>query len=196
MWQSTESEVLTPRILRALDVAARAHDGHYRKGSDTPYVSHLCGVMYLAAAQGLADDIREDVLIACLLHDTLEDVPECYSAQQMEQDFGPRVLNIVQGVTKDDSLESWRERSDAYLAHLRGASEASVIVSACDKLHNLSSILADHDAYGDKLWARFNSGKSDQQWWYGAVFSVVEQRCPQLPLLGEYLQKLEKLRAL
>lgn len=153
MWQSTESEVLTPRILRALDVAARAHDGHYRKGSDTPYVSHLFGVMYLAAAQGLADDIREDVLIACLLHDALEDVPECYSAQQMEQDFGPHVLNIVRGVTKDDSLESWRERSDAYLAHPRGASEASVIVSACDKLHNLSSILADHDAYGEELRA-------------------------------------------
>ena len=98
-------------------------------------------MIHLAAAQGLADDIREDVLIACLLHDTLEDVLERYSAQQMEQDFGPHVLNIVRGVTKDDSLDSWRERSDAYLDHLRGVSEVSAIGSACDRLHNLSSIL-------------------------------------------------------
>lgn len=189
-------EILTPRLMQALNVATRVHDGHYRKATDIPYASHLFGVMYLASKQGLSADVGEDVLIACLLHDTLEDVPEKYTAQQMEADFGPRVLDIVLGVTKDDSLGDWQERSDAYLAHLREASYESVVVSACDKLHNLSSILADHEVLGDELWPRFNSGKERQQWWYRAVLEVVEQRAPELPLLVEYRAKVARLVAL
>lgn len=101
-------EILTPRLTQALNVATRVHDGHYRKATDIPYTSHLFGVMYLASKQGLSADVEEDVLIACLLHDTLEDVPEKYTAEQMEADFGPRVLDIVLGVTKDDTLEIGR----------------------------------------------------------------------------------------
>ena len=189
-------EILTPRLTQALNVATRAHDGHYRKATDIPYTSHLFGVMYLTSKQGLSADVEEDVLIACLLHDTLEDVPEKYTAEQMEADFGPRVLDIVLGVTKDGTLGDWQERSDAYLAHLREASYESVVVSACDKLHNLSSILADHEVLGDELWPRFNSGKQRQQWWYRAVLEIVEQRAPELPLLVEYRAKVERLAAL
>lgn len=194
------SWVLSPRIVAAFNVAALAHAGQVRKGTQIPYISHLAGVMYVASRQGLAErwgkECEEDVLIACLFHDILEDVPEAYSAARMRQEFGSRVVGIVREVTKETILDSWEARSQAYLAHLRAASEQAVVVSACDKLHNLSSILSDYDAVGEGLWERFNSGKHRQQWWYRAVFEALASRLPDLPLLGEYRTKLQALEAL
>lgn len=178
--------------MRAINTAATAHDGHYRKATHIPYVSHLFGVMTLAKT--VTDD--EDVLIACLLHDAIEDVPEKYGATQIEADFGPRVLEIVQGVTKIEA-DSWQERADAYLKHLEfEASEESVLVSLCDKMHNLMSILADHEAIGEELWTRFNSGKERQQWWYRSILEVASRRLPDTPLLAKYVSLVQQLERL
>lgn len=188
--------VLTPRLMKAMNVAAGAHDGHYRKQTAIPYISHLMGVMYAASREELDAEIREDVLIACLLHDTVEDVPEKYSAGQLEKDFGPRVLELVLAVTKDESLRDWQERSEGYIAQLRQAPLEAVVVSACDKLHNLSSILADAQEIGPEIWTRFNSGKDSQKWWYESILELVKERAPQLRLIAEYEAKLEELKAL
>lgn len=184
--------MISQRLLKAVNAAALAHDGHYRKGTRIPYISHLMGVMAIAAT--VTDD--EDVLIACLLHDTIEDVPEKYGASQIAEDFGPRILGIVQGVTKSE-LPTWQERSDAYLAHLRDeASRESVLVSLCDKMHNLMSILADHDELGEELWTRFNSGKERQQWWYRSIRDVASERLPGNPLVAEYASLVAKLQSI
>ncbi|MDO5511374.1 HD domain-containing protein [Corynebacterium sp.] len=170
---------LTPRLMNAMNTAATAHRDHTRKGSGIPYVSHLFAVMYLVASE--TDD--EDLLIAALLHDALEDVPENYSEEQMRADFGDRVAGIVLDLSKDDSLPDWQDRSNAYLDHLENhASEEAVLISCADKLHNLMSILDDHAAQGDALWERFNSGQERQRWWYGEVHRVVEKRRPGLEL--------------
>lgn len=182
----------SPRLIRAINTAARAHDGHTRKGTDIPYVSHVFGVMHLVST--VTDD--EDVLIAALFHDILEDVPERYSADQMAAEFGGRVIELVRGVTKDESLTSWQERSDAYIAHLRDAEDGSVLISAADKLHNLMSILGDHAEIGDELWGRFNSGKERQQWWYRAIYTVAAERLPGNPLVEELGVRVEELERL
>lgn len=182
----------SPRLIRAINTAARAHDGHTRKGTDIPYVSHVFGVMHLVST--VTDD--EDVLIAALFHDILEDVPERYSADQMAAEFGGRVIELVRGVTKDESLTSWQERSDAYIAHLRDAEDGSVLISAADKLHNLMSILGDHAEIGDELWGRFNSGKERQQWWYRAIYTVAAERLPGNSLVEELGVRVEELERL
>lgn len=185
------TEFLSPRLMAAINTASVAHRDHFRKGSGIPYVAHLYGVMYLLSQ--VTDD--EDVLIAGLLHDVLEDVPQVYSREQMEKDFGSRVVEIVLGVTKDDSLSQWQQRADAYIARLRdAASDESVMVSCADKLHNLKSIVDDYSRIGDQLWERFTSGKEGQQWWYCQIHEVVAQRLPDFPLnqeLGKLIQQLE-----
>lgn len=188
----TATFTASPRLIQAMNIAAWAHRAHVRKGTDIPYVSHVFGVMHLLAQ--VSDD--EDVLIAGLFHDILEDVPEEYSPEQMAEDFGPRVLSLVQGVTKDATLPDWQARADAYLAHLSEAEEGSVLVSAADKLHNLLSILADHQEIGEALWDRFNSGKERQQWWYTAIYEVAAQRLPGNALVAELGARVEELRAL
>jgi (p)ppGpp synthase/HD superfamily hydrolase len=125
------------RIDRAIKIAGAAHRNQKRKGSDIPYIMHPFAVMTIAGE--VTND--DNVLIACLLHDVLEDVPEKYSKEQMRKDFGENVVKIVEGVTKDDSLKSWKGRSDAYLKHLEEqASDESVLVSCADKIHNLMSM--------------------------------------------------------
>ncbi|AJE33015.1 hypothetical protein B842_05830 [Corynebacterium humireducens NBRC 106098 = DSM 45392] len=188
-----DTPTLTRRLMRAMNDAAVHHRDHVRKGSGIPYVAHLYAVMHLVA-QHTGD---EDILIAALFHDTLEDVPEAYSAAEMRADYGDRVTDLVLHLSKDDSLSGWQERADAYLAHLEHhAPPEAVLISCADKLHNLMSILDDHAAQGETLWGRFNSGKERQQWWYGEMHRVVGKRLPGLPLNEELAGQVERLRRL
>jgi (p)ppGpp synthase/HD superfamily hydrolase len=187
----------TERLDKAIRVAATAHgkQGQHRKGTDIPYIVHPFGVMLLA----LQVTKEEDVLIACLLHDILEDVdPAIYSEQDMERDFGPRVTGMVKDVSKDDRIEDWRERSQAYLDHLEHkASPKAVVVSAADKVHNLLSIITDYKVAGDDIWQRFATQNSaDQLWWYRSVFALLQKRQPDSVLtlqLGNAIGALEVL---
>ncbi len=185
--------VLSSRLRLAINTAAVAHRDHVRKGSGVPYVSHLFAVMHLL--NSVTDD--EDILIAGLLHDTLEDVPENYPAAQMEADFGPRVLALVKDLTKDDSLPDWKVRADAYLRHLEHeAHRDAVLISLADKTHNLMSILDDHEQLGESLWDRFNSGKDQQKWWYAEIHRVAATRLSRNILVDELGALVYRMEAL
>lgn len=183
------SERPSGRLMRGIATASRAHDGHYRKGSGVPYISHPMAVMLIAAS--VTND--ENVLLAALFHDILEDVPENYSRAEMEDEFGPRVATIVDGVTKNSSLPSWQERADAYLEQLSRGSAESIIVAAADKFHNLSQTLEDLDREGHSLWRRFRSTPSQQLWWYTNVRNVIAERLPDMPLLDDLDILIERL---
>lgn len=167
----------TARLDRAIQTAAKAHgqENQHRKGSNAPYIIHPFGVM--AIASNVTDD--EDVLVACLLHDVLEDVDsDIYSEEDMRLEYGDRVVEIVKDVTNDASKTDWHERSRAYLDHLeKGASDEAVIVSGSDKVHNLLSIVEDYKVKGDDLWQIFTTkSKDDQIWWYESILEVLEKR--------------------
>jgi (p)ppGpp synthase/HD superfamily hydrolase len=136
----------------------------------------------------------EDTLVAALFHDIIEDAPHVYSEAQMRQEFGPRVIDIVRGVTHDDSLRDWHERCRAYIANLREAPLESVIVSAADKTHNLMSTLDDYHVVGDDVWKRFRTGKADQLWWYAAVLDVINDRLPNSPVTAQLSRLVDDLR--
>jgi (p)ppGpp synthase/HD superfamily hydrolase len=108
-WAEKEKKMkVTPRLEKAIRTATIAHKEQKRKGSDTPYIIHPYSVMCIAA--NATQD--EDILIACLLHDILEDVSDKYPRKQMVKDFGDRVASIVDGVTKDSSLPDWQSRAE------------------------------------------------------------------------------------
>ncbi len=184
---------LTERLEWAIRTSALAHREHKRKGSNLPYIIHPYSVM-LIASEATED---EDILIACLFHDIIEDVPEYYPEDKMRQEFGDRVVDIVRGVTKDDGIADWNERSLAYLSHLEHESlPESVIVSAADKIHNLMSMISDYQEIGEKLWDKFHSSKEEQLWWYKSVEELVSRLLPESPLsdrLKECNDTLEKM---
>ncbi|CAB0912152.1 bifunctional (p)ppGpp synthetase/guanosine-3',5'-bis(diphosphate) 3'-pyrophosphohydrolase [Corynebacterium diphtheriae] len=68
---------------------------------------------------------------------------------------------------------------------------ASPIVCLADKTHNLMSMVADYEAVGDALWARFNAGKDRQLWWYSSVWDVLERRLGKdFPRVADYARLL------
>ena len=157
------SMALSPRFVDAVAYAAAVHAQQVRKQTTIPYISHLLGVSSLALEYG-AD---EDEAIAALLHDAVEDHGPSHIAIIREK-FGERVLEIVLGCTdaEGEPKPPWRERKQRYLAHLEHASASIHLVSACDKLHNLRSIVRDYRASGEALWPRFKAGRDGVVWYY------------------------------
>lgn len=187
----------TERLDKGIRTSAYVHDraGHYRKGSEIPYIIHPFGVMLIAATA--TDD--EDTLIASLLHDVREDVPDdIYSEADMLADFGQGVLSIVKDVTKNADEPDWHARGQQYLHHIRHhASPKAVIVTTADKIHNVSSILTDYAVVGDELWQRFTTkSAADQLWWYRSVLEVVTERQAPPVLVGQLGTLVTSLQAI
>jgi (p)ppGpp synthase/HD superfamily hydrolase len=182
---------------KALKVAALAHGkaGQYRKGTDIPYIIHPVGTMIIASTA----TSNEDVLIACLLHDILEDVSESiYSKDMMLGDFGQNVVEIVLDVTKNKNAKDWYEQSNDYLSHLKNkASNEAVIVSACDKIHNLLSTVEDYKEIGDEIWNRFSTKNyKDQLWWYESILNVISFRRAPLILVNNLSDLIKELKSI
>ena len=167
---------LGPRFLRAFLFAAEKHAGQRRKGSTIPYIAHLMGVASLVLEAG-GD---EDLTIAALLHDVVEDCGGAPMLKEVRRRFGKRVANIVDGCTDADTYPKppWRERKEDYLRHLRNADRDTRLVSAADKLHNVRSILADYRDVGEPIWARFNGGRDGTLWYYRVLLDEFLRRKP------------------
>ena len=86
---------LGPRLQRAFRYAAEKHAGQTRKQSAVPYLSHLMAVASLVLEAG-GD---EDMAIAALLHDVVEDCGGMARLREIRKQFGPRVAKIVEGCT-------------------------------------------------------------------------------------------------
>ena len=155
---------LGPRFLRAFEFAAKKHSGQTRKASTIPYITHLMGVASLVLEAG-GD---EDLAIAALLHDVVEDCGGAPMLKEVSRRFGRRVAMVVDGCTDADTTPKppWRERKENYLRHLAHADADTRLVSAADKLNNVRSIVSDYRAIGEFVWERFNGGREGTLWYY------------------------------
>ena len=155
---------LGSRFLRAFEFAAKHHAGQTRKASKIPYIAHLIGVTSLVLEAG-GD---EDLAIAALLHDVVEDCGGAPMLKEVRRRFGKRVAEMVDGCTDAYEIPKppWRERKESYLRRLRKESSDTRMVSAADKLNNVRSILSDYRAVGESVWSRFNGGREGTLWYY------------------------------
>ncbi|MGA7473174.1 MAG: HD domain-containing protein [Candidatus Sulfotelmatobacter sp.] len=183
---------LGPRFLRAFLFAAEKHAGQVRKASTTPYIAHLMGVSSLALEFG-GD---EDMAIAALLHDVVEDCGGAPMLKEVKRRFGSRVAKIVDGCTDSDRdpKPPWRERKETYIRHLKGADADTKLVSAADKLHNVRSILSDYREVGESIWARFNGGREGTLWYYRALLKEFQRGKPNR-LIREFELAVRELEA-
>jgi (p)ppGpp synthase/HD superfamily hydrolase len=158
---------LGPRFLRAFSFAAEKHAGQTRKASTIPYIAHLMGV----ASAVLEFGGDEDMAVAALLHDVVEDCGGAPMLKEVHRRFGSRVAKIVDGCTDSYTTPKppWRERKDSYIRHLKKADAETRLVSAADKLNNVRSILADYREVGEAIWNRFNGGRDGTLWYYRAL---------------------------
>ena len=157
---------LTARFEEALDYAFRLHGVQKRKKTGRPYFGHLMGVTALVLQYG-GD---EDLAIAALLHDAVEDCGGRPRLEEIRVKYGERVAHVVEGCTDSFAIDpkqkaEWRPRKEEYIAHVRGADADTRLVSAADKLHNVREIILDHRAHGEEIWERF-AGRRDGSLWY------------------------------
>lgn len=155
------------RFEEALLYAARLHRYQTRKGTDTPYVTHLLAVAAIVGENGGT----EEETVAALLHDAPEDKGGRKRLEDIRARFGDEVAEIVDGCTDtyEDPKPAWRPRKEAYVEHVAKAPLSVRLVSAADKLHNARTIFADLRTVGDELWTRFTGGKEGTLWYYRAL---------------------------
>src|ERR1043165_5018773 len=98
-----------------IEVAAKAHSGQFRKGTDIPYIAHPYAVGMILARAGCA----EEMIAAGILHDTVEDTD--LTLEYIKETFGERVAAIVEGCSEPDKSATWEERKRHTIEYLRTA---------------------------------------------------------------------------
>ena len=120
-----EALTLTPRFTEAVDYARQIHTGP-RKGTQVPYMAHLLGVASLVTGETghVPFAVTEDMVIAALLHDAVEDAGGMPRLHDIEAKFGKEVADIVKGCTDSFEADSnrkgrWEQRKASYIKRLR-----------------------------------------------------------------------------
>lgn len=183
------------RFEEALEFALRAHEGQLRKGSSIPYITHPVSVSAILAQHGYG----EELIIAGLLHDVLEDT--AVTAVELEKRFGEDIALLVLGVTEEKKdarglPRAWEIRKEEALWHVGLAEEQVVALKAADALHNVDCLIRDLRITGDDTWKRFKRGKEQQLDHYRRLSRIIRERLGETPLaleLCEAVDRLEKL---
>ena len=124
-------------LTEALEFAVRKHGVQKRKGAaGEPYVKHLAEVAHSVARATKGEDAN--LVLAALLHDTLEDTKATY--EELAQRFGRDVAELVREVTDDKSLEK-PERKRLQVETAPAKSKRAQMIKLADKAANLRDML-------------------------------------------------------
>jgi len=168
------------RLTSGVERALAWHGDQRRKGTPAPYASHLLQVAGLVLEHGGS----VDQAVAALLHDVVEDTPA--TVEDVDRHFGPAVAAIVADCTDAFPGDTparkapWRQRKERFLDRLGDVSSTSALVIACDKRHNLATMVADVRREGVDAIAppRFSAAIADQLWYHGAVLDRLRTVVP------------------
>lgn len=125
-------------VKRAFIIARDAHEGQYRSSGE-PYITHPVAVSSIIAEMRL----DHEAVMAALLHDVIEDTP--YTEEQLTEEFGKSVAEIVEGVSKLDKLK-FRTRKEAEAANFQKMILAMtrdirvVLIKLADRTHNMRTL--------------------------------------------------------
>ncbi len=191
IFRSVEVEGFSERYESALALAARAHQGQVRKAGGDPFIVHVIHVSVILLRHGFS----EDVVIAGLLHDVVED--QDIPLSDIEARFGPDVAEMVAMLTErkreGDAERPWEIRKQEALDKLRRANSEAVAVKAADVLHNAHSVALVLRREGAAIWGRFSRGPQETLWYYRSVAQIVRERLGEHPLTQELDGAIEHL---
>ncbi len=135
----------TTGLMRALQFAAHKHRHQRRKNSaKSPYINHPIAVAHALSIDGGVVEIS--VLMAALLHDTLEDTDT--TLIELHEQFGADIAAIVREVSDDKSLPK-AERKRLQILHAPQLSRPAQLIKLADKLCNLRDVVDDPPHHWD-----------------------------------------------
>lgn len=173
------------KIEEAVLYATRMHSGQKRKLTYAPYILHPLEAAVIV--ESMTSD--EDLIIAALLHDVIEDTDA--KPEEIEARFGKRVLSLVKSETENKRRElpasaTWQIRKEESLEELREANVEVKVLWLADKLSNVRSIAKEYLKNGDIIFDVFNEkDKKKHEWYYRTIADLLR------PELGSTLAFLE-----
>ncbi len=157
-------------IFDAIEYAARAHREHYRKGTRIPSIVHPISVAKIL----IEYECAEEVVIAGLLHDSVEDTE--VTLKDIRSSFGEKVARLVEAASEPDKSDTWENRKRHTIDYLKTASMDALLLACADKLDNIRSIKEDYERFGESVWKRFRRAKDSQNWYYSALAELFMSR--------------------
>ena len=126
-------------ITKAFNFAKQAHKG-VKRLSGEPYIMHPIAVAQIACEEmGLGSTS----ICAALLHDVVEDTD--YTIEDIENIFGPKIAQIVDGLTKisggifGDKASAQAENFKKLLLTMSDDIRV-ILIKICDRLHNMRTL--------------------------------------------------------
>lgn len=180
------------KIEQAVRAASMLHKEQVRKGPESfPYITHLVGVAFL-----LRDYTNnEDVIVAALLHDTLEDTS--YKADELEEDFGRQVRILVETVSEPKAKKgkklTWKERKEHYLKQLENGPDKALLIAAADKIHNLRSAVDTFLEVPKQFKTTFGGTLDERIAFYSELETLFQNRLTS-EIKDEYSHVLEQFK--
>lgn len=174
------------KVTKAIEFAAKAHDGMARKKDKTPYILHP---LEAAVIVGTMTD-NQDIISAALLHDVVEDTD--ITIEEIEEIFGNRVRALVESETEDKRADlppedTWRIRKEESLEELASCGDTDVLMLWLgDKLSNMRSFYRIWKAEGDSMWQAFNQKDPKQQLWYYSTIAELTSSLKEFSAWQEY----------
>jgi (p)ppGpp synthase/HD superfamily hydrolase len=163
-------------------------------------MAHLLGVASLVLEESghVPFPVTEDMVIAALLHDAVEDEGGLPRLRNIEANFGKEVARIVEGCTDSfveypDRKQEWEERKSSYIERLWNEPPETLLVSAADKLYNARAIVEDYRTIGPEVWTRFKKGRKQQVWYFDELIKVYEERCSTWQIVRELKRTVKEL---
>lgn len=125
------------KITKAFSAAAGLHSGQSRNGSKEPYINHALKVALILSDELKIHDV--DLICAALLHDILQkgNNSETDKLDQIKENFGENVYNIVQTLTEHPSAENRQQSLESYFQNISKSPKTLRVVELADRLDNV-----------------------------------------------------------
>ena len=175
--------IYTLRVKNAIRFSIKTHEIYQkqkRKGKDVAYITHPMTVGTILAMAGA----KEDVVIAGILHDTIEDSIEekKVDEQMIKERFGKRVMEIVKSVSEDKECKDWEERKRRAREKMKKFNHDSLMVKSADVISNVVELIDDYIINGDEIFKKFGGPKEKVIANYLEVMNIILKRWKKNPL--------------
>ncbi|WP_231631531.1 HD domain-containing protein [Halolactibacillus sp. JCM 19043] len=160
-------------LMRAITYAANKHRDQVRKVDKTPFIAHPYRVAMLLQEH----DCDAEIVIAALLHDTVEDT-DC-TFEEIEHLFGGGVKTYVDYVTELDKHVPWKERKEHSIEAFKSVPYDVKLLIAADKIDNLQSMIDQEMVHGEAMCTTLSAQEKNKSG-ITARFSHQSQRTWQM----------------